>query len=90
MSETRPKPKQNIAVQQSGTGVDRQLVLVKNGHRYAFQCAPGDEPRLLNRLEEMVRDPNTDLDWFDAAMVSHQIGRRLGPHLQQMRKTGTD
>ncbi len=67
-----------------GDGVEQELVLVKNGQRYVFRCAPGDEPRLLGRLTDLVNDPNIDLDWFDAAVLSHQVGIRIGRNLQRM------
>lgn len=73
-------------VEVNGAGAERELVLVKNGQRYVFRCAPGDEPDLLRRLGDLVRDPRMDLDWFDAAVLSHQIGKRLGTQLQRMQK----
>jgi hypothetical protein len=59
-----------------------RLVLVKHGQQYVFQYAPGDESRMLAGLVKLVHDPDSDLDWFDAAVLSHQIGLRMG---QQMR-----
>lgn len=78
-----------LDVEISGAGDQRELVLVKNGQRYVFRCAPGDEPKLLNQLGDLVRDPRMDLDWFDAAVLSHQIGQRLGTQLQRMQKGGS-
>ena len=86
-SSLRPTPHEpRLTIEQHGVGAERELVLVKNGQRYTFRCAAGDEPILLNRLAELVRDPKIDLDWFDAAVLSHQIGERLGQQLQQMRR----
>lgn len=62
-----------------------RLVLVKHGQQYVFQYAPGDESRMLAGLVKLVHDPDSDLDWFDAAVLSHQIGLRMG---QQMRQRG--
>ena len=62
---------------------DDQVVLNKNGQRYAFQCAPGTESELLARLPEIGADPSNDLDWFDAAVISHQIGQRLKQSLDR-------
>lgn len=64
----------------------RELVLVKNGQRFVFRCAPGGEAALLRQLGDLVRDPNVDLTWFDAAVLSHQVGQELGKRLQQLRK----
>ncbi len=62
----------------------QQLVLVKNGQRYVFRYAPGDETGLLESLIEMARDPQSDLTWFDAAMLSHQMGQQFGKKIDQM------
>jgi hypothetical protein len=34
----------------------------------------------------MARDPESDLDWFDAAVLSHQLGERMSEQLQQLRR----
>jgi hypothetical protein len=34
----------------------------------------------------MVRDPENGLDWFDAAVLSHQMGRNMGIHLAKIGK----
>ena len=76
------------APQQGDSGGDdaRELVLVKHGQRFVFRYQPGDEPAMLDQLVEMVRDPACELDWFDAAMLSHQLGQRLGRRLDLLRK----
>jgi len=62
-----------------------RLVLVKHGQQYVFQYAPGDESRMLAGLVKLVHDPDSDLDWFDAAVLSHQIGLRIGQQMQRLR-----
>lgn len=64
----------------------RELVLVKHGHRYVFRCEAGRESELLDRLVEMVQDPECELDWFDAAVLSHQLGQRMHAQIQALRK----
>ncbi len=54
-----------------------EMVLVRDGRRFAFRCRPGEEPRLLERLCTLADDPASDLTWQDAARLSHQISRRL-------------
>ena len=56
---------------------DGELVLVKDGQRYVFKCAPGGEKALLGQLAAMAQDPTHELTWFDAAVLSHQLGRNL-------------
>jgi len=62
----------------------RQLVLVKNGQRYVFRYRKGDETQMLAHLVDLAQDDGSDLDWFDAAVLSHQMGRRLGEQLQHL------
>ncbi len=56
---------------------DGELVLVKDGQRYVFKCAPGAEKELLSQLAAMAQDPAHELTWFDAAVLSHQLGRSM-------------
>lgn len=62
---------------------DQHLVLVKNGRRHVFECAPGQEHELLTRLSSLVADPHNDLNWFDAAVLSHQMGQRMSDRLSE-------
>jgi len=100
-------------------GGQRELVMVKNGHRYVFRCAVGREADMLAQLGDMIRarkiadaGPSPDdpanaefaggetsggnasggdasgagLDWFDAAVISHQIGRHLADRVNRITK----
>lgn len=60
------------------------VTLTKGTHRWTFQCDTGDEPALLRRLSELAADPDAPFDWFDAALVSHQLSKRLRPGLQRI------
>ncbi len=67
----------------------RQLTLSKSGHEYRFNYAPGEERQVLSALNEMVDAPDTDtpqpaLDWFDAAVLSHQLGRHLSDEIDAL------
>ena len=64
----------------------RQLVLVKNSHRYVFRYDLGEETKVLAGLVEMARDPHSELDWFDAAVLSHQLGQRMSEQLDRLRR----
>tara|TARA_Y100000310_G_scaffold345365_1_gene464170 strand:+ start:836 stop:1069 length:234 start_codon:yes stop_codon:yes gene_type:complete len=55
----------------------RQLVLDKDGQRYIFRYQSGEESKVLASLMEMARDPSSEMDWFDAAILSYQMGRRM-------------
>jgi len=61
-----------------GAGSLREPVtLVKGGHRWTFACDAGDEAELLRRVTELARGEDVPFDWFDAALVTHQLSKRL-------------
>jgi hypothetical protein len=90
MTEPNPHPEDgpgpSLKEQTTADGL-RELVLVKPGQRYVFRCAKGEEPKLLDQLIEMARDPGSDLQWFDAAMLSHQLGARMADQLAKVQPT---
>lgn len=63
----------------------RQLSLVKGEHRYLFRYHPGNEADLIATFAGMAGDKNCDFDWFDAAVLSYQMGRRLEMELDELR-----
>jgi hypothetical protein len=60
------------------------VTLVKGGHRWVFSCERGEEAPLLARLAELARQTDTPFDWFDAALVSHQLRKRLNAGLHRV------
>lgn len=78
-----PTPGPTLHEQKAEDGT-RELVLVKQGQRYVFRCAPGQEPQLLDQLIDMARDKESDIEWFDAAMLSHQLGARMADQLNRV------
>ena len=62
----------------------RQLMLVKQDQRWLFRYAPGEEQTLLHCLAQCAGDPRQDFDWFDAAVLCHRMGERLGEQLKQL------
>lgn len=59
----------------------RTLSLVKGQHRFCFQYEIGQEPGVLDALVEMVHRRELPFDWFDAAVLSHQLGQHLAKEL---------
>jgi len=55
----------------------RQLSLVKGNHRYVFRYPAGREADIIAAFASMASDSKTEFDWFDAAVLSYQMGRRL-------------
>jgi len=70
----------------SGDGSCRQLVLVKGGHRFVFRYEQGSEPEVLTQMLELARDPDSDFDTFDAAVLSHQMGQQMGEQFRRLDK----
>lgn len=81
----RPRDRRAPALRLVGAD-PRELVLVKKGQRFVFRCEPGRERDLLDKLVEMVQDPDCALDWFDAAVLSHQLGQAMHQQLDALRR----
>ena len=60
----------------------RTLHLVKGQQRFCFRYEVGDEPQVLDALVEMVGRRELSFDWFDAAVLSHQLGQHLAKELK--------
>ncbi len=54
----------------------RCISLMKGRQRFVFQYAPGRESELLAALVALADDPDSEFDWFDAAVLSYQLGHR--------------
>lgn len=63
----------------------RQLSLVKGDHRYVFRYQAGREADIISSFAEMAADADQEFDWFDAAVLSYQMGRRLEMDLEEVR-----
>ena len=66
----------------------RQLALVKDEHRFVFRYVPGREADVITAFAEMASEPKVDFDWFDAAVLSYQMGRRLEVELDELAEQG--
>jgi hypothetical protein len=51
--------------------------LEKGAHRYVFQYSEGRESDLLAAFVELALSEDMDFDWFDAAVLSYQMGRQV-------------
>ncbi len=63
----------------------RQLSLVKGDHRYVFRYQAGREADIIAAFASMAEDAEHDFDWFDAAVLSYQMGRRLEVDLEEIK-----
>lgn len=50
--------------------------LTARGHRYRFVWTTGQERSVLQTVREMADDTSEALDWFDAALLAYELGRR--------------
>lgn len=62
----------------------RQLSLVKGEERFVFRYPPGHEAEIIDAFASLAADESSQFDWFDAAVLSYQMGRRLETELDQI------
>lgn len=55
----------------------QKLTLVKGTHRFVFEYNEGREPELVGSFVALAGDPASEFDWFDAAVLSYQMGRQV-------------
>lgn len=61
----------------------KMLTLVKGQQQFCFRYESGQEATVLNALIEMVNRRELCFDWFDAAVLSHQLGQHLAKELRE-------
>lgn len=59
------------------SAAERRLSIVKGAHRFVFSYVEGREAELLASLVALASDPHSEFDWFDAAVLSYQMGQHL-------------
>lgn len=62
----------------------KTLSLSKGPHQFCFKYEPGDESKVLDSLVSMVHRRDLPFDWFDAAVLSHQLGQHLAKELKAL------
>jgi hypothetical protein len=65
-------------------GVIRQLSLVKGEERFVFRYLPGHEAEIIDAFAELAANHASRFDWFDAAVLSYQMGRRMETELETL------
>lgn len=53
----------------------RTLTLVKGDEHYMFRYREGEESRVISALVALAGDSRSDFDWYDAAVLSYQLGQ---------------
>ena len=64
--------------------VTRQLSLLKGPERFVFRYRDGDEAGVIQAFATLASDEERDFDWFDAAVLSYQMGRRLEKEMDEI------
>lgn len=67
--------------------IEQQLELVRGEQRWVLRYKRGDEGRVLKELAEMARNPEIDLDWYGAAVLSHQLGKQFSEQMKKIMDT---
>ena len=62
----------------------RQLSLMKGTERFIFRYRTGQEADVIDAFAQMAGSDESEFDWFDAAVLSYQMGRRLETELDQV------
>ena len=60
----------------------KTLSLVKGREHFCFRYEVGQEAGVLDALVDMVHRRELPFDWFDAAVLSHQLGQHLAKELK--------
>ncbi len=66
------------------------LRLSKGRHTWIFRYGAGEEGALRSAIAELAGRAETPFDWFDAALVTHQLTSRLKPGLDRVDGRGTE
>lgn len=60
----------------------RRLSLLKGEHQFVFQYPPGAESEIVASFASLASDPDSEFDWYDAAVLSYQMGRQVEAELK--------
>ena len=55
---------------------------LKGTEHFCFRYEVGQEAKVLDSLIELVNRRDVAFDWFDAAVLSHQLGQHLAKELK--------
>lgn len=60
----------------------KTLSLMKGKEQFCFRYEVGQEAKVLDALIDLVNRRDLAFDWFDAAVLSHQLGQHLAKELK--------
>jgi hypothetical protein len=76
------EPMQQQEKSKQGAAPMKTLSLVKGNQQFCFRYQVGEEAKVLESLIELVNRRELPFDWFDAAVLSHQLGQHLAKELK--------
>ena len=69
-------------VDNSPVAAMKTLSLVKGNQHFCFRYEAGQESKVLDAMVDLVNRRELPFDWFDAAVLSHQLGQHLAKELK--------
>ena len=60
------------------------LTLMKGNEQFCFRYEVGEESQVLDAMVDLVNRRELAFDWFDAAVLSHQLGQSLAKELKTL------
>jgi hypothetical protein len=66
----------------AGSESTKTLSLMKGKHHFCFRYEKGEESVVLDALVNLVNRREYAFDWFDAAVLSHQLGQHLAKEFE--------
>jgi hypothetical protein len=70
-----PLTTENSCMPNKNTQTPHRVVLVKGDHQWRFEWQTGQEIPAVKAITEIAKSSETDFDWFDAAMVCHEMSK---------------
>ncbi len=66
---------ENRHMQHNSEKTSHRVVLVKGEDQWRFEWDAGQELEAVEAITEIAKSPDTNFDWFDAAMVCHEMSK---------------
>ena len=66
---------ENSSMPNKNNDSPNRVVLVKGDHQWRFEWQTGQEISAVKAITEIAKSSETNFDWFDAAMVCHEMSK---------------
>jgi hypothetical protein len=66
---------ENYSMPNKNNTSSHRVVLVKGEQQWRFEWESGQEVTTVKAITEIAKSPDMDFDWFDAAMVCHEMSK---------------